>query len=1685
MKKHICIIGSGAREHAIGWKLQQSPHVGHLSFIPGNGGTSEIGSNIPIAVDDIPGITEWVVKNNPDMVVVGPEIPLGLGLVDQLQFHGVSVIGPTKAAAQLETSKAWTTSRLERWGIPHPSSHIFTEAESAISFLESVDWVKQPQVIKADGLAMGKGVFVPDSVLEAKAVIKRIMTEKEFGDAGNTVVLQQRLTGKEVSVLAFCDGKTIAMMPAAADYKRIYDGDKGLNTGGMGAISPVPYFTSEMEEVVKRTVMIPTIQGLARENTPFTGVLYAGLMITEQGPQLLEFNVRFGDPETQVLLSRLETDLFVIFSHIVNQTLADISITWRNDSAVCVVLAAAGYPGTPQKGIPILGLTGKREEHMHIFHAGTVKEGEEMRTAGGRVLTLTATAETLHKARELVYEAIGKKGIAFSGMQYRNDIAAAFIKSRTAEKGSFRLEIVSRGKDSRVTVRQSDIAAAGFSIVGILDVYTVDATVSSEDKVKIAAMLVNPVTQLIVAPADLSEVSVNDFTWAVEIGYLPGVTDNVGNTAKELISDVIQFSFSPDEHVYTSQVIFIRGDGNRENISALAFGWYNPLIQRMSVKSFDEYIRDGGMGIQIPKVHLNSRATVIHVDLHVPDDELAEIGKEGIANRDGSRRGPLALDLRYLRAIRDYFDSIGRNPTDIELESIAQTWSEHCKHTIFADPIDDVKDGLFKHYIKRATEEIRRKKGKEDFCASVFTDNSGAIEFDNEYLITDKVETHNSPSALDPFGGAITGIVGVNRDALGFGLGAKPVLNRYGFCFSTPDDESQLFRDKALTQPLLSSKRIIQGVIDGVNSGGNCSGIPTTQGFLYFDERYRGKPLVFVGTVGLIPKKNTHGILYEKKAMPGDYIVMAGGRVGLDGIHGATFSSEALTTGSPAAAVQIGDPITQKKLSDVLIREARDLNLYRSITDNGAGGLSCSVAEMAKECGGCLVELDQVPLKYSGLEPWQIWISESQERMTLAVPPEHWEALQSLCQRRGVEVSVIGTFTDSGRCLVNYRANTIMDISMNFLHYGLPVRSMHSTYTPTETAVNPPTEPSDYTEDFLQLMSRLNVTSIEQITSQYDHEVQGTSVLKPLQGKGRVNGDATVIRPVHTSDKGVIVSQSLYPAYTEKNAYKMAAATIDTAIRNAVTAGADINSLALLDNFCWCSATEPERLGQLKQAVKACYDYALAYGTPFISGKDSMFNDFKGYTATGEAIKISVPPTLLVSTIGTIADIHTIVSLDAKNAGDSVYLLGDTQDEMGGSEYYRLKMDDSGIVPSVNTDKNRKLYETYHQAIKAGVLSSAQSVHLGGLAVALAKSALGGRVGMEINLTTMLKEVSRNDVALFSESQGRILVTVAPAKIPAFESLFSKLGYKKIGTVTAKRNLRVTGINGNVIIDTAIENVELRYRSHFGIVYHYRPKAMILSGYGLNCEDETAFAFERSGADAKIVHINDINDGSDLTKYEIIVVPGGFSFGDDTGSGNAYALKLRSRLWEQLLSFVQDDHLILGICNGFQVLVNLGLLPALDRVYGARQVSLIHNDSPRYTARWVDLIVRSESPWLSDVSSLSLPIAHGEGKLVATPDVLNELKRRQLIAARYTRGELCRWLDMPGNPNGSTDDAAALTDESGRILGLMPHPERAIRFTQLPHWTYLQNKAKLEGKHLSPDGPGLSIFRNGVSYFRT
>lgn len=957
--------------------------------------------------------------------------------------------------------------------------------------------------------------------------------------------------------------------------------------------------------------------------------------------------------------------------------------------------------------------------------------------------------------------------------------------------------------------------------VRTIKVFTVEADIS-KDQLQQAASgpYCDPVTQ----DYSLGPLALDwglYFDWLIEIGFRPGVTDNEGRTSAQALELLIGRKLTRDEAVYTSVQYLVSGSISREQAETIARkALANELIQRFTVLPRDEFVKLGGLKPYAPKVVAESQARVAEIDLHVADDALVNISKEGV----------LALTLQEMKIIRDYVSrpditaqrkamGLSEKVTDVELEALAQSWSEHCKHKIFSGDIayENTETGeksqisnLFKNCIQQPTSDIRAKLGDNDWCLSVFKDNAGVIKFDDNWNVVFKVETHNSPSALDPYGGALTGIVGVNRDPFGTGMGAKLICNTNMFCFASP------FYDKEIPARLLHPKRIFEGVREGVEHGGNKSGIPTVNGSLYFDDRYAGKPLVFCGTVGIMPKEVNGKPSHDKTALPGDIIVMTGGRIGKDGIHGATFSSEELNENSPATAVQIGDPITQKKMFDCLLR-ARDMGLYRCITDNGAGGLSSSVGEMGEFTNGFELHLDKAPLKYAGLQPWEIFLSEAQERMTLAIAPQKLDEFMALCKKMDVEATVLGTFTDSGKFHCLYDGKTVAYLDMEFVHEGLPPMQMVARWQ--QKTHDEPQLPAkaDLAKELKGLLGSLNICSKEYVVRQYDHEVQGASVVKPLTGVANDGpSDAAVIRPVLDSFTGLVISHGVCPRYSDIDTYHMVACAIDEAIRNALCVGATMSVMAGLDNFCWCdpilSDKTPDgdyKLAQLVRANQALAHYARFYGVPPISGKDSMKNDYQvGNT------KISIPPTLLFSVMAKINDIRKAVTMDAKKAGDFVYVLGTTYNELGASEYACRHGALGNSVPKVREHDALARYQALEKAIADRLVASCHDCSDGGLGVALAETGFSGGLGLDIDLGKVpVSGVTRDDVLLFSESQSRFIVTVSPDKAKSFEKTMADTGWARIGTVTVDEIFTATGLGGEKVLSEKMGDLKKSWQS--------------------------------------------------------------------------------------------------------------------------------------------------------------------------------------------------------------------------------------------------------------------------------
>jgi phosphoribosylformylglycinamidine synthase len=918
--------------------------------------------------------------------------------------------------------------------------------------------------------------------------------------------------------------------------------------------------------------------------------------------------------------------------------------------------------------------------------------------------------------------------------------------------------------------------------VRFIDVYNINAELDQDELERIGNAVSDPVSQRYSTDGQMH---VN--FWRVEIGLLPGVTDNVGKTAKEAIMDCV----GADVEVYHSRVYAFSGEMDEERLERISHLLHNPVIENISL------LRPMSAVVPyIPNVIIRHEPKIEKISLRINEQKLESLAKQRM----------LALTSEEFKAIKQYLKKeevvserakvgLDERITDVELECIAQTWSEHCKHKIFNAKISynngekHAIDSLFKTFIRGATERV-----KKPYIVSVFKDNGGIIKFNHDWDLAVKVETHNAPSAIDPYGGALTGILGVQRDILGTGLGAMPIANTDVLCFGP-------LNAKEIPKGTMHPKKIQEGVTKGIEHGGNKMGIPIVNGSVIYEEGFVARPLVYCGTIGLLPSFINGRKTSEKNIEPGYLAVMAGGRIGKDGIHGATFSSQQIYEHAPQSIVQIGDPITQKKLMEFVL-EARDKGLYEAITDNGAGGISSSIGELAGLSGGCEIYLEKCPLKYAGLDPWEILISESQERMTLAVHPSKMDELQKIGKKHDVEITAVGKFTNSGKLHATYNGEIAAYLDMELLHRGVPQMKLNAVWKKKNF-----TEPQlpadiDYGAKLLELLSLPNISSKENIIRQYDHEVKGTSVIKPVM---LGPNDAGIIRPLLETEEGAVIAHGICSKFVQ-DGYDMAALAFDEAVRNAVAVGAKFGYLAALDNFSWPDPVQSDRTpdGETKLAelVRACislYENTQAYGIPLISGKDSMKNDY--YSGT---LKYSIPPTLLVTMIGKIDNVNKAVSAEFKQTGDAIYIIGKTRDELGGSEFYKLFNAIGNYCPKVRPTEHVPVYRAISQAIEEGLISSAHDVSDGGIAVALAECAFPLGLGVDVDLGNAPAETELPAALLFSESAGRFVVSVQEKNTAAFEKIMHGKIFARIGRVRGDKRFIIRRGSDEILVNLEV-----------------------------------------------------------------------------------------------------------------------------------------------------------------------------------------------------------------------------------------------------------------------------------------
>lgn len=937
----------------------------------------------------------------------------------------------------------------------------------------------------------------------------------------------------------------------------------------------------------------------------------------------------------------------------------------------------------------------------------------------------------------------------------------------------------------------------GVDSVDIADRYYLGGSLNQSDIEQLAAsLLCDPIIQrartFALRPAPIQR---SEGTFVIDVVLHPGVTDS---PAESLLAGIAEIGIAGVDHAATGRRYTLRGSLEIVDVQRIATSLLaNGVIQH-------HYINENAAP---PFAAGTSTAAAVE---QVP---VAGLGLAELVELSTDRR--LSLDGNEMQAIQAYFNRHDRAPTDLELETLAQTWSEHCVHKTFRalisytgppagedGPISTTTvDSILDTHIRAATDAVAKP-----WVRSAFVDDAGIVALDAETDLAFKVETHNHPSALEPFGGANTGVGGVVRDVIG--VSARPIANTNILCFGPEEMPPEV-----LPEGVLHPKRIADGVVAGIEDYGNKMGIPTVNGAVLYDPGYTANPLVFCGCLGVLPTGS-----HPTEPDPGDQIVVLGGRTGRDGLRGATFSSmeaDHTTSEVSGSAVQIGHPIHEKQTLEAIVR-ARDEGLYNAITDCGAGGLSSSVGEMAEDLGA-IAHLERVPLKYPGLAPWEIWLSEAQERMVIAVPPAKISRVAEIAAELDVEMTVLGEFTGDAILRILHNGETVGELECEFLHNGIPRLRLGATWEPPVPVEDALELSQDTTATLLSLLTDPNVRSKEDIVRRYDHEVQGGTVVKPFVGPDRAGpSDAAVVAPLEVHRRpgptpGAALAVGVNPAYGALDPYLMAWAAVDEAIRNVVAVGADPTRISILDNFSWGNPRLPDRLGALVRCTQGCHDAAVVYGTPFISGKDSLNNEYTG----ADGRKHTIPGTLVISALGIVPDIAATATSDLKTAGNTIYIVGTTGDHLGGSVLARFADYGGGSAPTPPAAANDG-YASLHKAIAAGVVASCHDLSEGGIAVAIAEMAIGGSLGAQLHLSLMPRseQVTTSISAAFSESLGRFLVEVRPEDEGRFEGLLSNYPVAALGRVLPNQVLAIFGLDDAPLIATDVATANWAWRHH-------------------------------------------------------------------------------------------------------------------------------------------------------------------------------------------------------------------------------------------------------------------------------
>lgn len=1636
----VLIIGSGAREYAIGKKIhdQRGQEV-KLFFAPGNAGTELIGNNINIPDTEIASLLVFAKEEKIDYTIVGPEAPLVDGIADVFERAGQKIFAPSKAASLIEGSKEFCKKVLQSENIPTAKYKTFTDAEEAIVYAKKLrDESKSNLVVlKADGLAAGKGVLILSDDKEIENGVKNVLTNKIFGN--QVLLVEEYLCGFETSLMGFFDGNCFKIFNPVRDHKTIYEGNHGPNTGGMGTFTPDMEALSYKDDI-ENQILKPFIKSIKKNNIDYRGIVFFGLMITNDGPKVLEINTRFGDPETQAALMTLESDLLNLMMSTSEGKLDDCYIKINDKQVVNVVLASGGYPSSYQKGFEIKGLD--KVENAEIFYAGVKKDGQKIVTNGGRVLSIAAACNKMEDAEKIAYEQVRK--VMFKDMYYRKDIAPGVKRVYVNKKNEFDVfskSIINQLKENGVEPKSCKLYKR-YDIEGLSE--------SQIESIKDTILREPPVDDIYVFDNALE--LQKTFKNAIVRQYKSGQFDQ---RERGLIDTIKSVMPECDVHAHVAEVINFEGLSKEEIEKA----------KKILINPVDE---EEGKLLEIPSTVRDNATTDASIDVY---SDFIKLSEEAL--KLFYKESSLAMDFEDLKIVQEYFKSEDRNPTDAEISLIDTYWSDHCRHTTFNTELTNIKfeqinskrdkavKEAFENYLK-SREEINRTKpvtlmdlgtihsrymryfNKLDDVEVSDEINACTLIIDadvdgekEEYLLFFKNETHNHPTEIEPFGGAQTCLGGAIRDPLsgrGYVYQAMRITGA-----SDPINDYEL-------KGKLSQKKIIRDAARGYSSYGNQIGLATGYVEELFHPGFKAKRMEVGAVMGAAPRK----YVKRENPKPGDVVVLLGGRTGRDGVGGATGSSKShdeTSVKKSGAEVQKGHAPTERKIQR-LFRRPEVTSLIKKCNDFGAGGVSVAIGELADSLD---IYLDRVPLKYKGLTPREIAISESQERMAVVIAKEDLEKFLKYSEEENLEATHVADVVDTGRVKMYYNDNVVVDLTREFLNSTGAVKTQDVTVDSVDKI------------DFFSKKSNVGVEkslgSIEQasrknLLENFDFSVGRATVMAPLGGKNELTPiNAMIAKLPSKTDKTNTVSYMSYgyiPMLCDQDPFVGGYYSVLLSVFKLVASGAPLSTIRTSYQEYFEKMGDNPKVWQkpfiaLLGALKA----SNIVSTPPIGGKDSMSGTFED---------INVPPTLISFAVG---------------YGDKKYVT--TSELKGGHKLgvIELKTDEFGLAEDADI---LRLLDTLESQIRNGNIKTSFVCDNSTVFEALCKMSFGNDVFVDVQINENDK-FNKSPLAIIIEYENEFdgVRNIGKSGTEAFIVNGETQNYADLKSKFVHGLDEVYGTNmDEITTDMFFNKINDRRMKSLKPVENVRVVIPVFEG--TNSEFDSRLAFEKEGAIVKEVLIKtlspdllqeSIKEFADaIRNSQILFIPGGFSMSDEPdGSAKFIANVLRNKDVKDAIEFMiseeGNDGLILGICNGFQALIKTGLLPYGEvKELTETDPTLTFNTIGRHISRIITTKPQTlDSPWLKFIENkeYKVPISHGEGRLYCSEETYKELVDRDQIAFKYVV-----------NPNGSSHSIESLLDPSGKILGKMGHSERVSTDTY---------------KNI-PDIEYMNLFKAGVEYFK-